>query len=303
MSAGIVFWGREWPRDPSVAWRNIKDNMCNGWKITRLVTSALMSVGAAVLVSSCSTCVNEVDAGNNPSTANADSTTYSFDFNVLGTAAKVCFIGVCVYGAFSAIKFSLAIANKGIRLCIERRLANLDEDEEERRVNRSIEDMLLCFFPEILAGFMGVDYSFVVILTSMESSSGDWGIVNNVFGGISCGLYVLDTCLACFDMISLNIDEVAEQRLQVVQRVIPVPNGNGEGIPMVQIPRLVDVRLQGNDGGIMRGVLMLMPSANRGNAPGMNQEELAQLLQRPMLANNRGGRDRSLPRGRVFSLV
>ncbi|MBF5050965.1 hypothetical protein CLAVI_000588 [Candidatus Clavichlamydia salmonicola] len=92
MSSCVGFLGRECPADMSTAWRNIKHNMCNGWKITRFVTSAIMSVGAAVLVSSCSTCVNEVDAGNNQSTANADSTTSSFDLNALNTAAKVCFV-------------------------------------------------------------------------------------------------------------------------------------------------------------------------------------------------------------------
>ncbi|WP_194844134.1 hypothetical protein [Candidatus Clavichlamydia salmonicola] len=61
MSSCVAFLCRECPADISTELRNIKHNMCNGWKITRLVTSTIMSAAAATLVFTCSTCTNKVD--------------------------------------------------------------------------------------------------------------------------------------------------------------------------------------------------------------------------------------------------
>ncbi|WP_194844139.1 hypothetical protein [Candidatus Clavichlamydia salmonicola] len=82
--------------------------MKHGWKVTRFVTSALMSLAAAGLVSTCSTCTNEIGVNNSTSAMNiitrnsTNSTvaiTYSsIDSNALNTVAKVCFTGGFLYG-------------------------------------------------------------------------------------------------------------------------------------------------------------------------------------------------------------
>ncbi|MBF5050964.1 hypothetical protein CLAVI_000587 [Candidatus Clavichlamydia salmonicola] len=186
-----------------------------------------------------------------------------------------------MYGVFSAVKFSLALANKGIRLCVERGLVNLDEDEEERLINRSIADMLVALFPEVLAGFLGMNYACVIIVKFMENLSVHWRVINSILGVLSCGLYVLDVSLACFDMISLDLEE-REARIAweegFLGRGLGFPRfsgGNREEISMVplssfspqygevmamrQMPSSQPQVFSRSGGEVIRNILVVMP--------------------------------------------
>ncbi|MBF5050968.1 hypothetical protein CLAVI_000591 [Candidatus Clavichlamydia salmonicola] len=215
MNSGIEFLGRVWPTTPSRALRNLKYNMQYGWKVTRLVTSAIMSVTAAGLVSTCSTCANEADVTNNNSTTSVVANTLpDFSFNVLSAAAKVCFIGGCMYGTCSVVKFVVAIVHKGIRPCVELSRANLDENARDIHTNRAVRNMIVGLLPESLAGFMGMDYGRLVVAESIYRSP-SWFVANGVIGGLSCGLYLLDTSIALWDMVSLDVEERDRRAAQV----------------------------------------------------------------------------------------
>ncbi|MBF5050962.1 hypothetical protein CLAVI_000585 [Candidatus Clavichlamydia salmonicola] len=108
---------------------------------------------------------------------------------------RVC-LGGGVYGLCSTIKFLVSVANNGIMPCIKRRAANLDEDQLDRHITLSIEDIFFYFLPGAVVGFMGIDYSCLLVVKSISGTPGQWVLMNNIFGGISCGLYVLDAWLA-----------------------------------------------------------------------------------------------------------
>ncbi|MBF5050966.1 hypothetical protein CLAVI_000589 [Candidatus Clavichlamydia salmonicola] len=303
MSTGLVFFGRVWPESPSRALQNLKYNMKYGWKVARLVTSVVMSVAACGLISTCSKCVTETDVDNNQSADNAVLTTSSsFDFNVLNTAAKVCFVGGCMYGVCSVVKFVVAVVNKGIRPCIERYVANLDEYATDRHIYLSILEMYVCLLPECLAGFMGVDYA--VLVTLPKQSLVNWWVANSIVGGLSCGAYVLDTGVALWDMVSLDVEERDARTAQqegLLGEGFELPQflgGNGEAISMAplssfppqydeimamwQLPSSPPDVFSRSGVEVIRNVLVVMP------LPGYN-DELDQGNEEPFLGAGRIG--------------
>ncbi|MBF5050967.1 hypothetical protein CLAVI_000590 [Candidatus Clavichlamydia salmonicola] len=121
---------------------------------------------------------------------------------------------VSVWGC-SAVKFVVAVVDKGIRLCLELSTANLDEKAKNRHIFWLIEDMFACLIPEVMAGFMGMEYGCVVAVESTARSPAIWVIANGIVGGLSCGLYILDMGIALWDIVSLDVKERDRRAAQV----------------------------------------------------------------------------------------